>query len=136
MDQGRLVDLLVEQQGVVSRRQVVGLGGGDNDVERLIRRREWARVHHGVYVAHNAPITPYQRTWAALLRYWPAALAGTSALHAYGLRIRPVGGGIEIAVAACRRVDRIEGIHVLAPGMLHCPGERTAPPRRGQAGGR
>lgn len=76
MDQGRLQDLLTQQQGVVARRQVVGLGGTDNDIERMIRRRAWPRVHTGVYVAHNGPMTPQQRTWAALLRYWPAALAG------------------------------------------------------------
>lgn len=112
MDQGRLFDLLVEQHGVVSRRQVVGLGGSDNDVERLIRRREWARVHAGVYVAHNGPITSFQRTWAALLRYWPAALAGASALHAFGLRFHAGGEGIEVAVEAHRRVDRVTGIRV------------------------
>jgi hypothetical protein len=112
MDEGRLHDVLQQQQGVVARRQVVGLGGSDNDIERMIRRRAWARVHTGVYVAHNGPMTPQQRTWAALLRYWPAALAGVSAFHAYGLGIRPATDGIEVAVDADRRFDRVAGIRV------------------------
>ena len=36
------------QAGVVSRRQVIGAGWDDNHIERMIRRREWARIFHGV----------------------------------------------------------------------------------------
>lgn len=57
-------------------------GLDDHDIRRLVRRREWARVHAGVYVAHTGPPTWLQYAWAAVLAAWPAALAGESALRA------------------------------------------------------
>ncbi|MGN6253087.1 MAG: hypothetical protein ACTHNS_14890 [Marmoricola sp.] len=74
-------EALVQQSGVVSRRQVVGAGMVDSDVRRLLRRREWAVVHPGVYVGHTGPLTWTQRAWAAVLYAWPAALAHESALR-------------------------------------------------------
>jgi hypothetical protein len=38
------------------------------------------RVHPGVYVNHNGPLTWEQRAWCAVLVHWPAALARESAL--------------------------------------------------------
>jgi len=45
--------LLAEQEGVVSRRQVLAHGLDDSFVETMLHRREWSRVHHGVYVNHT-----------------------------------------------------------------------------------
>lgn len=66
--------------GVISRRQVLADGGTDSDIARLLRRRELTYVHRGVYVNHSGRLTQAQRHWAAVLAFWPAALAHASAL--------------------------------------------------------
>jgi hypothetical protein len=86
MNKSEVARLLARQEGVISRAQLVGLGGTDADIRRLVRRRQWARVHQGVYVEHTGPLSWKQRAWAAVLYAEPAALAGSSALDAHGLR--------------------------------------------------
>lgn len=82
IDDKALAELLARQDGVVSRAQVLELGGTPNDVRRLLRRRTWAPVFPGVYVDHTGPLTWQQRAWAAVLTAWPAALCDSSALRA------------------------------------------------------
>lgn len=100
------------QGGVVSRRQILAAGATDSDVERLLRRREWARVHPGVYVDHTGPLGWEQRAWAAVLLHHPAALAGASSLRAFGLRTGAADdrAPIDLIVARHRRVDDPPGI--------------------------
>ena len=74
--------LLVDQAGVISRRQVIGLGLTSTDINRNLRRRHWALVHPGVYVDHTGPLTWHQRAWAGVLFSWPAALSHDSAVRA------------------------------------------------------
>ncbi len=113
-----LTELMCLQSGVVARRQVLAAGLTDNDIERLLRRREWASVHAGVYVDHTGPLTASQRQWAAVLRYWPAALYGESALDAYGaLPTRRASAPsaaepVHVAVAHPRKVVAVEGVRV------------------------
>ncbi|MCU1536902.1 MAG: hypothetical protein JWP82_1253 [Humibacillus sp.] len=99
--------LLADQSGVVSRTQALAGGLDDNDIERLLRRRGWARVHPGVYVDHTGVPTWDERAWAAVLACWPAALAGASALRAHGLRS-------EMALAG--RDLRVRGFEAVRPG--------------------
>jgi hypothetical protein len=75
-----LDDLLLGQDGVVSRRQLLDVGLDDNDIERRLRRRDWARVHRGVYVNHTGPLTQREIAWAACLFYCPAVLSHRSAI--------------------------------------------------------
>lgn len=75
-------DLLDLQHGVVARRQLADVGLTENDVRRLLRRRELVPLHPGVYVDHTGPPTWLQRAWGGVLLGWPAALAGASALRA------------------------------------------------------
>jgi len=100
------------QSGVISRRQVLEAGGTDNDVQRLIRRREWARVHEGVYVEHTGPLSWDQRAWAAVLFHWPAALDGDAALRAHGMRSQQsrASDTMSLVVPPRRRVDPQPGI--------------------------
>jgi hypothetical protein len=77
-----LTEQLALQGGVIARRQALALGIEPHDIRRLLRRREWATVHPGVYVEHTGPMTWIQRAWAAVLYAWPAALAHESALRA------------------------------------------------------
>lgn len=62
------------------------------DVDRAVRRREWVRLHHGVYVAHTGPTSWSQRAWAAVLATAPSVLAGASALRAHEEAARANGG--------------------------------------------
>ena len=74
-------ELLALQSGVVARHQILVLGMDDNDIRRLLRRREWAVVHSGVYVDHTGPSTFLQRAWAGVLLAWPAALSHETAIR-------------------------------------------------------
>lgn len=77
---GHVQHLTMTQDGVISRRQILATDGTDDDIARLRRRRELIHVHRGVYVNHSGRLTQAQRHWAAVLAFWPAALAHTSAL--------------------------------------------------------
>jgi hypothetical protein len=118
MDERALQDLLRRQDGVVSRRQVLACGGDDDLVERRIRRREWGRVHPGVYVDHTGPLTWDQRAWAAVLLCWPAALSHDSALRAHRPDARrdpgtgAADGPIHVAIDVRRRQAEREGIRL------------------------
>jgi hypothetical protein len=98
------------QAGVVSRRQVIGAGWDDNYIERMIRRREWARIFHGVYVDHTGPPTWLQRAWAATLLHEPAALHAGSALRASGVVVDAATETIELLVSASRHVHDPPGV--------------------------
>ena len=128
-----LVDpLLLDQSGVVSRRQLLGLDGvQQHDIARWLRRRDLVPVHPGVYVDHTGEPTWLQQAWAAVLLCWPSALAGDSALRAVEgpgstRRIRP----LEVAVAEDRRVKVGQGMKLIRTPHLE---ERTqwhlGPPR-------
>ena len=113
MDVAGIAALMAEQDGVISRRQVLALGGSDNDIERLVRRREWARVHSGTYVDHTGPPSRRQLDWAALLHHWPAALDGVSALRWSGVRIADAAqgaGAVELVVPNTRAVVPAGGV--------------------------
>ena len=86
------------QQGVVSRRQIEDFGGKESDIRRMVRRRELAPVHPGVYVTHTGSLSRRQREWVAVLTAWPAALTNDSALP------RPMSTAIHIAVHLGRDV--------------------------------
>jgi len=91
MDEALLADLFARQDDVISRAQVLACGGQPHDIKRRVRRREWAMVLPGVYVAHTGPPTWEQRAVAGVLyagsldhqlRPVAAALAGHAALRA------------------------------------------------------
>ena len=106
--------VLRDQSGVVARRQAMSLGLGPADLARLVRRRELAGVHPGVYVDHTGPLTWHQRAWAAVLFSWPSALSHESALRADegpGRRERDECV-IHVAVDRSRHVSAPEGVRV------------------------
>ncbi len=94
----------------MSRRQVLAHGLDDDDIARLLRRREWARLFAGVYVDHTGPPTWRQRAWAATLLHAPAALGGGSALGACGAVVPDRADAIELVVDAGRRVVDPPGV--------------------------
>ena len=111
MNVTELAKVIETQEHVFSRAQVLDHGGSDNDITRLLRRREWAQVHPGVYVDHTGPLTREQHEWAAVLYCAPAALTGRSALRRYGVRLGREADPadaldvVQVAVARNRRVE-------------------------------
>jgi len=106
--------LLSLQDGVISRRQALATGLPPHAIARLVRRREWVKVHPGVYVDHTGPLSWRQRAWAAVLACWPAALDGVSSLRAHegpGRRGHD-DAAIEVMVAHTRRIEEPDGVHV------------------------
>ena len=127
MNQLLLDDLIRTQDGVISRRQVVSAGFDDNFIERKIRRREWARVHRGVFVNHTGPLTWWQCAWAAVLFYWPEVLSHDSAVYPGGTSQARVN---HVAIEhprkpACRlpdvEVHRLSGLNSRAQWNLSPP---------------
>lgn len=109
----RVQHLFAEQSGVVSRRQVIALGFDDDLVARQLRRREWAKVHPGIYVDHTGEPTWLQKAWAAVLYYWPAALSHESSLHIHGTRNTGRQDDlVHIAVDQKRRVVDLPGVRL------------------------
>jgi Transcriptional regulator, AbiEi antitoxin len=110
-----LRDLLDQQAGVLSRRQVIAAGLGDNDLRRLLRRGELVPLHPGVYVNHNGDPHWLQRAWAGVLAVWPAALCHESALRSVdGPGRRPSGmtrdETLHVAVDRDRSVRAPDGV--------------------------
>ena len=103
--------LLRAQDGVVARRQLLALDAHGHDLERMLRRKELAIVHAGVYVNHTGDPSPRQRAWAGVLFAAPAALCLASALD---VEHRPV----HVAIDSTRRVRAPDGVAVLRVARL------------------
>jgi hypothetical protein len=97
---------------VIARRQLLAAGADDLLIARMVRRREWVRVHPGVYVDHTGPLTWDQRAWAAVLYAAPAALAGRSALRAHRLRGHDIDDDIHVVISHDRKVRRRPGVRI------------------------
>ncbi|MFE4000494.1 hypothetical protein ACFX43_17065 [Nocardioides sp. YIM B13467] len=95
------------QGGVISRRQLRDLHAQDHDIRRLVRNRELAVIHPGVYVNHTGNPTWGQRAWAAVLVCWPAALTGRSALPK-----PPERAPIEVMIPMSRTISAPDGVIV------------------------
>lgn len=125
--------LLRDQAGVISRRQVLALGGRPAEIERALRRREWVRIMPGVFLDHTGPPTWLQRAWAGALHHEPAALAGLSALRAVAgpaWRRCPDHLPIEIAIDLGRTVNPAQGYHVRrCAGLAERVQWNAGPPR-------
>jgi len=101
-----------EQAGVVSRRQAMAAGLSENDLRRLIRRRELVVVPPGIYVSHTGELTWLQRAWAAVLFADPAALSHDSALRAADGPGKHKEELVHVAVARDRRVSAPAGVRI------------------------
>ena len=128
----RLHELAERQGGVLSRRQMLNAGLDYNDVRRMLRRRDLAQVHPGVYVDHTGPLIWHQRAWAAVLAVWPAALAGESALRADdGPGRRAASDGpVWVAVDRKRSISSPDGVRLVhVVGLAQRVRWNLGPPR-------
>jgi hypothetical protein len=106
--------LLDAQAGTVARRQLVAAGMSENDIRRMLRRRDLTVIHPGVFVDHTGTPSWTQRAWAAVLYAWPAALAGASALRVTDgpSHRRDDAGDIQVVVPHDRRVRARTGVSI------------------------
>jgi len=103
----RLGHVLWCQDGVVSRQQVIDSGFEVHDLQRMLRRQDLVRVHPGVFVHHNGPLSWAQRAQAAVLHCAPAGLTLGSALPT-----PDESGPIHVAVDVGRTVRSVAGVVV------------------------
>ena len=106
-----MADLLSQQDGVVSRRQLLDAELTQAQVDTLLRRRDLVVVHPGTYLSHTGTPTWSQRCWAAVLYAGRSALHLESALHQPGRGAGP-SGPIHLAVDWTRRVAPQPGVHL------------------------
>jgi very-short-patch-repair endonuclease len=104
--------LAAEQDGVVSRQQLLGLGLTVGQARARVDTGRWQRLHPGVYATFNGPVPSRARIWAALLYCGQGAVVGgDAALWLAGVRSQPPGV-IDICVPGRRRVVPRPGVRV------------------------
>lgn len=75
------------QEGLVSRRQVLGLGLTRAEIRANVQARRWQRVGRHVVAVHCGPLVERAPLWVAVLSGGPRAqLDGASSLVAAGLK--------------------------------------------------
>jgi very-short-patch-repair endonuclease len=100
----RLTRLLAHQAGVVSRRQVLGLGLPDSLIRTRLATGRWQPGHPATYVGHNGPISYESWLWSAFLYAGPgAAISHTSAAFVHRLRSEPPRE-VHVSVPSSRRI--------------------------------
>ena len=83
---GRALALAAEQGGVVSRRQLYGMGVTRWVVKGNVRARRWRKIGDQSIAVHTGPLSREGHWWAAVFQGGPRAmLDGASALEAAGL---------------------------------------------------
>ena len=104
---------------MIARRQIFEIGGDDNDIARMLRRREIATLLPGIYLTHTGRPTRLEREWAAVdgdlvapgelavgVQVHGQALAEIEELHEH-LDVRPVSGDVRgcgyVQLRACQR---------------------------------
>lgn len=84
-DSDGVAALAARQHGLVTRRQLIGLGLGESAINYRCQNGRLFRVHRGVYAVGRWPATPVERAAAAVLACGPgAALSHGSALSVWG----------------------------------------------------
>src|SRR5687767_14255626 len=74
----KIAALLADQDRIISRRQALQAGLTRADIAGRLKRRQWVKVHPGVYAAQTGRLSWQQQAWAAVLAVWPAALSHES----------------------------------------------------------
>jgi Transcriptional regulator, AbiEi antitoxin/AbiEi antitoxin C-terminal domain/Protein of unknown function (DUF559) len=117
---GAVAGLACDQHGVVSRRQLRGLGLSDDAVDRRVAAGRLHRLHRGVYAVGHPRLTGHGRWMAAVLACGDgAALFGASAAALWGIR-RSNAARIHVVVPtdagrATRPAIRVHRIRTLRP---------------------
>ncbi|WP_158296664.1 endonuclease domain-containing protein [Nocardioides albidus] len=82
-----LLELADAQHGVLSRRQLYGLGVTRWEIRAHVRAERWRRLGDQSVVIHTGPLSPTGHCWAAVFQAGPRAqLDGAACLVAWGLQ--------------------------------------------------
>ncbi|NEE03130.1 type IV toxin-antitoxin system AbiEi family antitoxin domain-containing protein [Phytoactinopolyspora halotolerans] len=99
--------------GLVSRRQLVDHGVGEELARARVRAGRWQRIHRGVYAVFSGPLTRAAQIWAALLRAGDGAVASHQTAAELDGLLSDVDDRIHVTVEATRRVrGKIDGVVV------------------------
>ena len=80
------------QNGIVTRGQLLGSGVSEKVIERQLRQGHWQRLYPGVYATFSGSVDPAALLWAAILRAGPdAALSYQTAAWLWELAPEPTG---------------------------------------------
>jgi Protein of unknown function (DUF559) len=106
----KLRDVAELQRGVVSWSQATEAGLGAGLIRSRVRRRQWQRLHRGVYAVFSGEIGREPILWAAVLAAGEgAALSHKSAAELWELTDEP-DEIVHVTVPWERRIDRIPGV--------------------------
>ncbi len=104
--------LLDLQRGALTRRQALEHGLTGPRIDRLVRAKQWQRVHRGVLVAFSGAIPFDARAWAAVLYAGTgASLVLQTAAFLDGLCEEP-GPVLHVGIPAARRVRKTAGVQL------------------------
>lgn len=107
-----LRQVIAEQAGAVSRRQLLCAGASRNTITSKVRHGLWRQVYRGVYYTGTGDISWEARRWAALLYAGAGALLShETAAEILGLTDRR-SLVIQVTVPASRRVRAPQGVAV------------------------
>jgi very-short-patch-repair endonuclease len=95
----RWLEVAAVQAGVVSRGQMLGLGGTSSTITRRLTEGRLRLALPGVYVVAGSPSSDVQRWWIALLATGPeAVLSFESAARIHGVSTVPADGPTVLTV--------------------------------------
>ncbi len=106
----QLREIIAEQAGVVSRRQVLRAGVSRNTITSKVQRGLWQQVHPGVYATFTGLVTWEVRLWAAVLYAGPGALLSHETAAGMLRLIDRTAPVIAVTIPESRRVRSPQGM--------------------------
>ncbi len=128
----QLYEIVSRQCGVVSRRQILGIGLRRGIIASRVMRGSWRQLHQGVYAAFSGEPSREATLWAAVLYAGPGAvLSHQTAAELVGLADAR-SSLIHVTVPADRRVRKRAGlvIHLSTRAAAAIHPVRTPPQTR------
>lgn len=101
-----------EQSGVVNRRQLRASGWTSSEIAHRLRSGRWQALHPGVYATFTGELGFEARTWGAVLRVGPEAVASHRAAGRLQGLVDRDPDPIEISVPHRYRVTATSGVRI------------------------
>jgi hypothetical protein len=130
-DRDALAALVARQAGVVSRGQLVGVGGSTSAFTRRVAAGRWQQLFPGVAATYTGPVAWRTRAWAAVLYAGSgAALSHGSAGYLHGFTAS-APRMIDVSIPEHRRVAGQAGLVIHRRSRAPASGGRPAAVARG-----
>jgi hypothetical protein len=111
--------IIAEQNGIVSRRQVLRAGLARSTIDSKLQHGLWRQVHPGVYATFTGDVAWEARRWAAALYAGPGALLSHETAAEILLltdRRFPV---IQVTIPESRRVRAPQGVQIHRSSVVY-----------------